>query len=571
MVGKNRLLQNHIMKYVLPSLLIVCSCSATSTLAESAAPRIDLVIVVAVDQWRYSYFDQFQQGLRDGIAARAKQTGVWIENCFHQHAFTYTGPGHAVLCTGAYPSQTGIIGNSWYEPEQRREVYCVYDEGARIIGTTSDEEPVSPKRLLVDTVGDRLRESSQGKSKVFGVSIKDRASILMAGTSANAAYWMSYDGKWITCDHYMTALPGYLRNLNEERASFRYAKQSWNLLYPASQYQHGEQEDSRHERPLYEMTPDFPHTLPLADDDNYVRHLVCSPFGNAATLEIARTVIHHEGLGMDEHPDLLAINLSSTDYVGHAFGPGSLEAEDMVYRTDRQLAEFARHLEEKLEGHEWVMLITADHGVAPIPERALDQELRAGRNPLGVPDETGNIELLRQYLEAIVRAKLDPGHPSQPIIRAAVREQIFLDTDHPWMNAENAQRAREVITQWLQRLPPIAHAVSRDDLVRGEHGDALTRQLAHTFHRQRSGDVLYVLKPYQVTTDAAATHGSPWDYDRHVPLMVLGSRPIQHTPIASTVAEVSPAVIASTVASLVHVAPPSANQVAPLKLRFARP
>ena len=194
--------------------------------------RPKLVVVVSVDQWRYEYFERFSHNLsRSGLAARVRASGLWFDNCFHQHAFTFTGPGHSVLMTGAYPTRSGIIDNNWFDRTLGREVYCVLDESARLIGTTANDKPVSPRRLLVDTVGDQLKMASGFKSKVFGVSLKDRAAILMAGRLADGAYWMSKDGKWITSNHYQDRLPGYLRNLNEQRASFRFAGKN---LEPAS-------------------------------------------------------------------------------------------------------------------------------------------------------------------------------------------------------------------------------------------------------------------------------------------------------------------------------------------------
>ena len=248
-------------KILLQSVLLGVALSQS---LHAAAPekRPTLVVVVSVDQWRYEYLERFRDGLTDGIVQRCRQSGVFYSECLHQHAFTYTGPGHAVFTTGAYPNQTGIIANSWFDAKQQKFVYCVDDPTATLLGTSGDDSPVSPRMLLVETVGDQLKMATQRRSKVFGVAIKDRAAILMAGHLADAAFWMSNDGNWITADYYRAALPGYFRLLNQQRWNFRYAGQTWKPLRPIQRYLHGAVERSLYERPRYGMDLNFPHTLP---------------------------------------------------------------------------------------------------------------------------------------------------------------------------------------------------------------------------------------------------------------------------------------------------------------------
>lgn len=552
-------------------ILVLCVCSIVRDSAAVEVERPALVVVVSVDQWRHEYFQRFQENLAaDGIVARTKSSGVWFDNCFHQHAFTYTGPGHSVFLTGAYPSRTGIIDNNWFDRTLGKDVYCVQDDNAIIIGTANDESPVSPRNLLVDTVGDQLRIATRFRSKVFGVAIKDRAAILMAGRLANAAYWMSNDGKWITTNHYRTSLPGYLRNLNEEQASFRYAGKSWNLLLKPDAYEHGSPEDSEHELPQYEMTKDFPHVLPAADDSNYIKNLACSPFGNDATFDAARQIVENEKLGQDADPDLLAINLSATDYVGHSFGPYSLEVEDMTLRTDKQIGEFAKFLDAQVGDRDWVMFVTSDHGVAPVVERAADWNLVARRNPFGDPGEDeGNIETMRQTLEAYLLAKLGLEPSDVPLVQAAVSNQVYLNANHPALADHKVQGVRELLRNYLLQQDVVVHAATQDQLLDDCSGDAMLSMIQKSFYPGRSGDVQFVIQPYCFTTGvAAATHGSPWIYDRHVPLLILSKRHwLQSSDTKS--AFVSPAAIAATIADILHVEAPSASMVEHLELTAA--
>ena len=548
-------------------VIIFTSCGLTLTQASRAEVRPSLVVVVSVDQWRYEYFERFAPNLHHrGIARRSQRRGLWFDNCLHQHAFTYTGPGHSVLMTGAYPNRTGIIDNSWYDRTTDETVYCVADSEAQIIGTTASDSPVSPRRLLVDTLGDQLKLATGGAAKVFGVAIKDRAAILMAGRLADAAYWMSSDGKWITCDHYVDRLPGYLRNLTEQQTAFRYAGQTWDLMYPAEKYLHGP-ENSTHEQPVYGMSKDFPHVMPKPSDEKYeeyyIKNLAGSPFGNEVTLEAAREIVVHESLGDDATPDVLAINLSSTDYVGHAFGPYSLEVEDTVYRTDKSLGEFADFLDEHLKGRPWLMLVTADHGVAPIPERAADWGLRAKRDPLG------DLEQQEQKLEAVLRQGISMSKrqrkQKQSLVQAIVKNQVFLNLDHPALKGAQLELARRLVRDYLLSNPFVAHAATREQLLLDCSGDEMLRMLKRSYHAQRSGDVVYVLKPYAFTGDIGTTHGSPWRYDRHVPLMILSNRVLG---LNARMQEVSPASIAPTLAHILHVASPAACTEKRLAVRF---
>lgn len=555
-------MKSHLAPLVIFSWLLFAAIAP----AYEGIDRPALVVVVCVDQWRYEYFERFDQNLSsDGLAKRVQQQGLWFDNCFHQQAFTFTGPGHSVLMTGAYPNRSGIIDNDWYDRYLRREVYCVSDEQARLIGTTSPEIPVSPRRLLVDTLGDQLKMASGFRSKVFGVSIKDRASILMAGRLADGAYWMSKDGKWITSSHYRSDLPGYLRNLNEQKVPFRFAGKTWDLAFDSEKYLHGP-EKSEFERPITGMTLDFPHVMPQANDVNYISHLACSPFGNEATFDAARGIVINEKLGTDEHPDILAINLSSTDYVGHAFGPYSLEVEDMTYRTDVHLGQFAAFLDEQIGSRSWMLFLTADHGVAPVPERAAKWGLRAKRNPFGAEDERGNFEQERRHLEGVLRRSLGVGQSSVPVVDAVVANQVFLNIAHPKLQGENAELARRVTRDHLVSDPYVAHAATREQLLQDCSGNEMLHMLQRSFHPRRSGDVLFVFNPYAFSSTSAATHGSPWHYDRHVPFMILGSKLALASKSLES-AQVSPAQIAPTIARLLQIETPGACTEVRLDLR----
>lgn len=531
--------------------------------AASAADGPSLVVVVSVDQLAYDYLQRFHRNFAaDGVFLRCEREGVWFSNCHHRHAFTITAPGHAVQLTGCYPSDHGIIENEWFDRTTGKKVYCCADPAVKLLGTTIADLPVSPRNLWADTLGDRLKILDR-RSKVFGVAIKDRASILMTGHLADAAFWMSNDGLWITSDYYRKDLPGYLRAINESDALERYAGQTWDRLLPADQYLHGAAEDSFGERPYAGASADFPHVV-LNDikQANFVKQVAGSPFGNELVLAAAAAVLEHERLGQDDIPDMLCINLSSNDYVGHSFGPHSLEVEDMTYRTDRQLGAFVELINERLAGRSWVFALTADHAVGPVPEIMQKRGMPAGRDPFGKAAGNGHYEALSASLEVVLRKSLKvAATEKQPLVQFSTEKEIYLQVDHPALQGDRFAQAQRLARDYLLQQTPIAAAVTRQQMLSGVADTRLDQMFRRAFHPKRSGDVLYALRPYHICGTAGATHGSPWQYDTHVPLLLLsqGAPSGEYASLrpGKYHANVSPAQLAPTLARLLNVTPPA--------------
>jgi predicted AlkP superfamily pyrophosphatase or phosphodiesterase len=526
-----------------------------------------LVVVVSVDQFAYEYLERFRAGFEpQGFFRRCQREGAWYTNCHHRHGVTTTAPGHSVQLTGAYPETNGIVDNGWLDRATGKEVYCVSDPRAKLIGPQTGDEPVSPRNLLADTLGDRLKIVTAGRSKVFSVSLKDRAAILMAGHAADGAFWMSKGGNWITSDSYRTDLPACLRSLNASGPGARFVGQTWDLLYNRGRYQHPPEEDHFGERPPAGMRAGFPHNLPEPGTKNYFRQIEDSPFGIEMTLDAARLLIADEHLGTDRFPDLLAINLASNDYVGHAFGPESLEVEDITYRTDRLLSEFVNFVNERLEGRHWVFVLTADHGVAPIPERVARRKILAKRSPLDL-DSKNQLGNAHQMLEAYLRDKIDVAAGGPGLVQAVVASQVYLRADHPALKGEKFAEAERRTRDWLLAQDSVAAAVTREQILSGGATGLLEAALRRSFHPRRSGDVLYCLEPYDIEGGTPATHGSPWDYDTHVPLLAIsfGNAPASsRVPHGRFNRPVSPASIAPTLAALLHVPPPGGCVEQPL-------
>jgi predicted AlkP superfamily pyrophosphatase or phosphodiesterase len=530
--------------------------------ATEAAERPKLVVVVSVDQMCQDYFVRFGDNFSDeGAFRRVAKEGASYSQCHHRHAITITAPGHSVQLTGAYPAVNGIVGNNWFDRFTGKDVYCVADDSVQIIGLPGGT-PMSPRNLQVETVGDVLRLASGQRSKVFGVAIKDRAAILMTGQNPNAAFWLD-DNLWVTSSYYRNDLPGYLRLVNEQQTIERFRGQTWSQLLSPEKYHNTGPDKNDWENPPKGFTSEFPHKLadkgkmtPLEFGD----HVLFSPFGNDLTLEAAREIVVHEELGKDAYPDLLCINFSSNDYVGHAFGPNSLEVEDITYRTDLQLGQFLRFLDEQVGAGNWTFALTADHGVAPVVEYAVQFKLPAKRNPLGKMAD------VKEKLEAMLRARLGAATGDPPLVQKVEDFHIYLQHDHPVFTRNKEDKtdqfalAQAIIRDWLLDQPYVAAARTRSELAAGGEGK-LNEMMQRAWHPRRSGDVMYCLAPYCLSGAKGTTHGSPWHYDTHVPMLLLGSGITAGThprPVA-------PACLASTVAELLNVDYPSANSEQPLR------
>jgi predicted AlkP superfamily pyrophosphatase or phosphodiesterase len=542
----------------------VLVCHSSRARAESDTPS--LVVVVSVDQLAYEYLERFRAGFDErGIFRRCEREGAWYTNCHHRHGVTTTAPGHSVQLTGAYPSTNGIVDNAWLDRTTGKEVYCVFDPKVRLVGPSAADLKVSPRNLIADTLGDRLKILTSGRSKVFGVALKDRAAILMAGHAADGVFWMSESGKWITSNFYRDELPHYLRSWNASDAGARFGGKSWDLLYDRSRYRHPTGGDNIDAHLLPGMTATFPHKIPDAGTRAYARLVTYSPFGIELTLDAARLIVSDEKLGMDEYPDVLTISLSSNDYVGHAFGPESLEVEDITYRTDRLLGEFVDFVNERLEGRAWLFVLTADHGVAPMPERVAHFKLAAERDPLVLDTKLGSGSA-HQMLEAHLRRMLNVKEGQPGLVRAVLESQIYLREDHPALQGAAFAAAQQLTRDWLLAQPHVSAAITREQILSGGLTGPLEQALRRSFHPRRSGDVLFCLEPYDIEGSVPATHGSPWDYDTHVPLLVLsqGKASASRVPVGRYDRLVSPACIAPTVAALLHLPPPGGCVEAPL-------
>ena len=469
--------------------------------------RPRLVVVIAVDQLRGDYMDRFRPYFAAGGFNLLLTRGARFAQARYEHGTTSTCPGHAVILTGSYASVNGIVGNDWYDVRSGREVYCAEDPGTKLIGSAAPGR--SPRNLFGATIGDVLKMATAGRSRVVTVSAKDRSAIMLGGHLADAAYWI-VDTLFVTSSYYRQDLPAWARELNASGAISKYFGKRWERLLPAAAYQGMGPDDEPAEADEAGMGRVFPH--PIAGADAFDQ----SPFLNDVLAEFAMRAVTAEGLGRDTVPDLLGVSFSANDRVGHTFGPESHEVMDVTVRLDRTLRDFLGFLDRTVGLANTLIVLTADHGVAPMPEtlQRLHPGAAARRLDPAIVDSA-----VRRAMDARFGSAPAPGwilHHSPPSIYlnrvALARGRIALEA------------AQLVAREAVLGVPGVHEAFTAAELDQARSVGARTGA-ALSYYAGRSGDLYYSLLPYW-TADAGrygADHGSGWRYDQQVPLLWFGS------------------------------------------------
>lgn len=480
-------LPHSLFRLVLAVALLCCSLAGAWAAAPLKAVRRPpkLVVVLVIDQFRYDYLTRFRAEYTGGFD-RLWRNGAVFTNAHLEHFPTVTAVGHAALLTGATPSFSGIIGNDWYDRESGRQVTSVFDPKVTALGGKGGG--ASPQRLLVSTVGDELKMAGKGASRVIGISLKDRAAILPAGRMADGAYWFDpVTGNFVSSTFYFPKLPAWVEEFDAKRAVDKFAGAQWKS--PAGR--------------LFA-------TLPTALGQRYYDALERSPMATELVLSFAQRAIEAEQLGARDSTDLVSISLSSTDLVGHSFGPDSPEMRDLNIQTDRMLGQFFQYLDKRFGPGAALVALTADHGAAPLPEVLTQRRMPGGR----LPEAT-----LRKAVEAALSAKYGEG-----------KWILYGSFASYWLNraliAEKNLKAAEVeecAAAALAGIPHVFRVYTRAQVVSGQFvPDSVGLRIANSFNPSRSADLITVLEPYWVYDASGATHGTPYSYDTHIPMVFMG-------------------------------------------------
>lgn len=534
----------HILAGVAAAGALFASNAAAQT-AQPPAPR--LAVVIVVDQFIPEYLDRFGHYFGERGFNLFLHHGARLAQARYEHAITKTCAGHAVVLTGSHPHVTGIIANEWYNVRSRRIDYCSYDPDAPLLG--SPAEGRSPRMLRGSTVGDVLRLHTSGRSRVLTVAGKDRSAIMLGGHLAQAAYWM-VDTLFVTSTYYRTDLPDWARRFNASGAATAYFGQTWDRILPVEAYAELGPDDDPAERDKSGLGRTFPHPLGAGESrpgPTYFSALEYTPFQNELVVDFAMEAVRNEGLGRGPATDLLGLALSANDRVGHAFGPHSHEVLDVTVRTDRLLERFFDFLDAEVGLENTVIVLTADHGVAPAPE--VMNRLNPGAGALRLHTDT---------VAAAAAAALEERWGAADWLDHVDGPYVYLNEPLIASRGIPQEEAEEVVRQaLLERVPGIFEAHTRTELRRLRAAGHRTRLLL-SFDPERSGHVMYVTAPYVVEEDdpAGTTHGSPWSYDSHVPILFFGGAiepGTYHT--AASVADIAP-----TLSAILRIRPPAAAE-----------
>ncbi|WP_321473746.1 alkaline phosphatase family protein [uncultured Paludibaculum sp.] len=435
----------------------------------AAAPvkKPKLVVMIVVDQFRYDYLTKFGSQFTGGFR-RLLDRGAVFTNAYYNHMPTVTAVGHSIVLSGAMPASSGIVGNEWYDRQTGQQVTSVSDENVKQLGAPA-KRGASPHRLLISTVGDELKMSGKAPSKVVSLSIKDRSAIMPGGHMADGAYWFDKPtGNFVSSTWYFQDLPAWVKTFNEKKAIDK-----------------------------------FKGTL------GYDKMAESSP-GNDVVELFAETAIEGENLGRNAGIDLLSMSFSANDTVGHAKGPDSPEAKEITLHTDKVLARFFDFLDKRIGLSNVIVVLSADHGVSPLPELMASRKMPGGRMTEGVVINAVTSALNAKYGEA--KWVLGKSGPSPYLDHKLIADSKL-----------DLEEVQQTAAQAVRNLPHIARVFTREELRRGlAQNDMVGRRVQNGFFYQRASDLVIVPEPYWLFEKSGTSHGTPWNYDAHVPVIFMG-------------------------------------------------
>ncbi len=528
-----------------PLLLATFSIFAQSG-NQTQLNRPKLVVGIVVDQMRWDYLYRYYDRYSNTGFKRMLNEGFTCENTMLNYVPSYTAIGHSTIYTGSVPAIHGIAGNDFIVQATGQSLYCTQDDNVQSVGTKDKNATagkMSPFNLKASTVTDELKLATNFRSKVVGVSIKDRGSILPAGHAANAAYWFDGEsGNWITSTWYMTDLPKWLKDFNNKDMAKKYLDQNWNTLYPIDTYVQSTNDDNIYEE-TYKGIDKVKFPIKTSDlvKKNGLGLIRSTPYGNTLTLDVAKLVIENEQMGNNQVTDFLAVSLSSPDYIGHQFGPNSVKVEDNYLRLDKDLSNFFAYLDQKVGKGNYTVFLTADHGGAHNGQFLKDNKIPAGN---------WNTKTINEGLNKFLSGKFGADNLVLSLNNYQVNynyKQISSSTD--------MDDLREATIQYMQKVEGVAYVVETAKVSEATIPAVIKEKIVNGYNRDLCGEIQIILKPgwYSDSDLKGATHGTWNPYDAHIPLVFMGWG-IKH---GSSNTEVYMTDIAPTVAALLHIQMPN--------------
>jgi predicted AlkP superfamily pyrophosphatase or phosphodiesterase len=528
-----------------------------------------LVVGIVVDQMRAEQLYRYEAKYGEDGFKRIMRDGFNFKNTQYNYTPTVTAAGHSSIYTGTTPATHGVIGNSWYDRYKKKYTASVEDTTVVLIGSKNKNNTgASPKKLLTTTISDELRMSTNFRSKVISVSLKDRAAVLPGGHLANAAYWHDIEtspGYFVSSSYYMNELPKWVSNFNELEKSSKYLDTVWNTLYPIESYIESYGDNNKYEVVLGENGPTFPYDFNKLRKKYRKRNieylmLGFSPAGNTLLTEFAMDAVKNENLGSDDETDMLEISYSVTDRAGHVFGPNSVEIEDIYIRLDLEISKLLKYLDKEIGRGEYTLFLTSDHGAIPVASYL---------NDIKIPTGVARIARYKDGLSNYLNTKYGDG----PWIQNFDGDQLYLNRTIISEKKLQLENIQQDAANFLVNLEGISGALTAHHLQTSQYNTGLRERVQNGYHQKRSGDVLLTFDAGLVQDDDSeidvasvkgTIHGSGYSYDTHVPLLWFGNG-ITH---GESVREVSPIDISSTLAMFLNLQLPSGNSGAPLKELF---
>ena len=502
-----------------------------NSFSQKKAPK--LVVGIVVDQMRTDYIYRYWNRFGEGGFKRLVSEGFFCKNAHYNYVPTYTGPGHSSIYTGAAPNVHGIIANDWYVREAGKQTYCCDDKNVKPVGTTNTHCMMSPKNQLTTTLGDELKLFSNGKSKVYGIALKDRSSILPVGHAANAAFWYDFDkGNFISSDWYVKELPAWLNAYNSKGMVKKYLEQGWNTLYPIETYSASLADDNKYElAPNGKPKPVFPYDYKTQLAKNDFNILRSTPWGNTITKEIALECLKSEALGKDDVSDMLCISFSCTDIIAHAYGIRAVEVEDVYLRLDKDIEELLKTLDNVVGKENYVLFLTADHGAADVATYLKDLKIPAGY-------------LKEKSIEKEIKSFCTKMY-GDSLVANISNQQIFLNSSKLGALKLSSDDVEKALANKLVQMEGIAEAYPSFVLkFESYKSDSYKSLIANGYNHKRSGNVAFSYLPgWLDIQETGTTHGAAYGYDTHVPLIFFGAgikngesvKPYSITEIAPTI------------------------------------
>ena len=549
---------------------LLLSAAITLPGAALGQDKPKLILQITVDQLRGDLPTRYYDRLGEGGFRYLLDSGIVYRNAHHAHANTETIVGHTTLATGTHPSIHGMIGNLWFDRETGFTTYNVEDSNYRLLTAGADvdsdteidptqraarSDGRSPAAIMTTTFSDELRSNNGGESKVVGVSVKDRGAISMAGHTGTAYWFSKASGSFVTSNYYLDRYPDWVTAFNSAGPAQQFAGKSWRLLHTQDEYLFGDTDDREWEADVGGFGRVFPHEFGDGSSPYFTTWLTLSPAGDRMVLEFAKAALVEEALGADDVTDYLSVSFSSTDYVGHVFGPSSLEGEDNILQLDRTLADLFAFVDEQVGLDNTLIVLSADHGGPDAPGYL---------NSLGIP--AGYVDPETWESQAVIDRVKERFNIDGSLIETYAHPYIYFSTDVTKNQQINQQALESAVVEELSKFPGVALAISSSALRRGNLPDShLYRSVVRNFNPKRSGEIYIVFEPNWFINDfdgliVASTHGSPWQYDTYVPIYFAGAG----LPSLVTTRKVQTVDIAPTLSAYLGIRAPSGSVGIPL-------